>query len=401
MLIDLDTAHEEFRQEVRTFLDESFNSELRALSRRQAGVQPDPSVAIRWHKVLFEKGWITPTWPKEFGGVGWSPAQVAIFQDECALAGVPKLPGMGLRMCASVLLRFGTLEQKSFFLPAIRSGEHYWCQGYSEPGSGSDLASLQTRAVRDGDSYVLNGSKIWTTHAHAANWIFLLARTRMDCKPQHGISFLVAPMNTAGITVRPILSMSGEHELNQVFLDNVRIPIEDRIGKENDGWSVAKYLLESERGGSAFGPVFSAAFEALRDIAAAECADDGGPLLDDPAFRLKLAEAEIEATAIACMETRLDQLEPADSTLNYGSSLKKLTASNMIQRISELTLEALGTYARPDQIDCLGTAVDRHPIGPAYAATPAASYLNRRAVTIYGGAREIQKNILARTALGL
>ena len=231
-----------FRDEVRTFLDAKFSPELRELSARQAGVFAEGELARRWHRILYEQGWIAPLWPTEYGGTGWTGAQREIFQAECAKVGTPSLPAMGLSLCAPVIMKFGSEAQKAYFLPRILSNEHYWCQGYSEPQSGSDLASLQTRAMRDGADYVVNGSKIWTTHAHYANWIFLLVRTSTEGKQQQGISFLVSPMDAPGITVRPIISMSGDHEVNQVFFDNVRIPVANRMGEENQGWTVAKYL---------------------------------------------------------------------------------------------------------------------------------------------------------------
>ena len=259
-----------FRREVRDFLDDKFTPELRALTARQAGVFAEGELALRWHRILFERGWIAPAWPEEFGGPGWTGDQRAIFQEECARVGTPRLPAMGLSLCGPVIMRYGTAEQKAFFLPRMLSGEHYWCQGYSEPQSGSDLASLQTRAVRDGDDYVVDGSKLWTTHAHYANWIFLLVRTSTEGKPQAGISFLVCPMDTPGITVRPILSMSGEHEVNQVYFDGVRIPVANRMGEENQGWTVAKYLLEFERGGGSSGVGLGVAMDRLEDIARQE-----------------------------------------------------------------------------------------------------------------------------------
>ncbi|HKP78976.1 MAG TPA: acyl-CoA dehydrogenase family protein [Phenylobacterium sp.] len=391
-----------FRAEVREFLAQSFTPELRALAARQAGVFADGELARRWHRALYERGWIAPAWPVEYGGTGWTGRQRAVFQEECARAGVPRLPGMGLSLCAPVIMRYGTPEQKAYFLPRMLSGEHYWCQGYSEPQSGSDLASLQTRAVRDGDDYVVQGSKIWTTHAQYANWIFLLVRTSTGGKPQQGITFLVSPMDAPGISVRPIISMSGEHEVNQVFLDNVRIPVAHRMGEENEGWTVAKYLLEFERGGGTAGVGLTVALDRLKAIAREEAGDAGERLYDDPHFRRELAQLEIQVMALDWTERRLDaQRQTGGGIGNAAASLKKLCGSELAQRIEELTMRALGPYAAPDQNACLGSGANQMQIGPAYAAVPTARFLNGRAATIFGGSSEVQRNILARVALGL
>jgi len=390
-----------FRQDVLAFLDERYTMELRALNARQAGVFAEGELARLWHRILYERGWIAPAWPKEYGGPGWSAEQRAIFQEECARVGTPRLPAMGLSLCGPVIMRYGTEAQKTFFLPRMLSGEHYWCQGYSEPQSGSDLASLQTRAVRDGDDYVVNGSKIWTTHAHYANWIFLLVRTSVEGKPQQGISFLVSPMDVPGISVRPILSMSGEHEVNQVFFDNVRVPVANRMGPENDGWTVAKYLLEFERGGGSSGVGLEVAMAKLKAVARQESADHGGNLLEDPSFRRKVAEREIAITALDWTERRLSTGRAVgESVGNAAASMKKLGASEMGQKGEELMLEALGLYAAPDQRASLGVGANEPPVGPEYAAVPTARYLNGRASTVFGGSSEVQRNILARI-LGL
>lgn len=393
---------ESFRAEVRAFLAEKFDVDLRAQTARQAGVFAEGEVARRWHRILHEQGWIAPAWPREYGGPGWTSRQRQIFQAECARAGTPHLPGMGLSLCGPVIMRYGTPEQKAFFLPRMLSGEHYWCQGYSEPQSGSDLASLQTRAVQDGADYVVNGSKMWTTHAHYANWIFLLVRTSTEGKPQRGITFLVAPMDLPGITVRPILSMSGEHEVNQVFFDNVRIPVANRMGEENDGWSVAKYLLEFERGGGSSGAALGVSMERILEIARQETGDDGASLFEDADFRRKAASLEIELMAADWTERRLSSgAATGESVGNSAASMKKLLASERGQQIAELGVEALGAYAMPDQRMALGAGANAPPVGPEYAATPVAKYLNGRASTVFGGSSEVQRNILARVALGL
>ena len=402
MVSSLSAADLAFRDEVRAFLDEALRPELRAANKRQAGVFADGELCKRWHRVLYEKGWVAPSWPKEYGGPGWTPMQRYIFGDECARADAPVLPAMGLQMCGPVLMHYGTEEQKAFFLPRMLSGEHYWCQGYSEPQSGSDLASLQTRAVRDGDDYVVNGSKIWTTHAQYANWIFLLVRTATEGKPQAGISFLVTPLDAPGISVKPIISISGEHEVNQVFFDDVRIPVANLVGAENQGWTVAKYLLEFERGGGAAARRLRVMLREALEIARAQGGDQGGSLWSDqPSFRRRLARLEIELEALDYAERETAaKLSAGRSVGDATASSLKLTVSTLLQRITELSLEGLGVYAAADQRAALGHGANDATVGPDYALSPTAKYLNSRAATIYGGSQEIQHNILARLLLG-
>ena len=391
-----------FRDEVRAFLSEKLTPELRAANARQAGVFAEAELNRAWHAILYEKGWIAPSWPVEHGGTGWSPLQRHIFADECAKAEAPVIPAMGLQMCGPVLMKYGTDAQKAFFLPRMLSGEHYWCQGYSEPQSGSDLASLQTRAVREGDDYVVDGTKLWTTHAHFANWIFLLVRTSTEAKPQAGISFLLTPMDAPGITVRPILSISGEHEVNQVFFDGVRIPVANLVGEENQGWTVAKALLEFERGGGVMGSRLVKMVDQARRIARTEAADGESFWAASPDFRRRLLDLEIEVAGLDHTERNVAaQLSAGRDIGDATASVLKLTVSNLLQRATELTLEALGVYGAPDQRDGLGYGANAAPIGPDYALTPGAKYLNSRAATIYGGSQEVQHNILARVVLGL
>jgi alkylation response protein AidB-like acyl-CoA dehydrogenase len=393
-----------FRAEVRAFLADKFTNELRTWASRQAGVSAEVAFIRVWRRILFEKGWVAPTWPVAYGGPGWSPRQVAVFRYECACAGVPHMLGTGFDLCGPVIMRFGTPAQKDFFLPRMLSGEHYWCQGYSEPQAGSDLAALQTRAVRDGDDYVVNGSKIWTSHAHEANWIFMLVRTDTSGKRQQGITFLVSPMDAPGIVVRPIISMTGEHEVNQVFLENVRIPIANRVGPENEGWTVAKYLLEHERAGGAFAisPLF-VALETVKAIAREAPGDHGGALADDPSFRRKLTWLEIDLIAAKALEERLSRSDLVSDVISpeVAPSIKKLSVSERGQAVSALAMETLGPYAAPDQRAALGIGANEPPIGPDYALTPTAKYLIGRASTIYAGSSEVQRNIVARAALGL
>jgi alkylation response protein AidB-like acyl-CoA dehydrogenase len=387
---------EQFREEVRAFLDVALTPELRSLAARQAGVFSEGELCRRWHSILYEKGWVAPAWPVEHGGTGWSPMQRFLFADECARAGAPVLPAMGLQMCGPVLMRYGTEAQKAFFLPRMLSGEHYWCQGYSEPQSGSDLASLQLRAVRDGEDYLVNGSKIWTTHAQHANWMFLLARTSTEGKPQAGISFLLTPMNAPGITVRPITSISGEHEVNQVFFDDVRIPVANLVGEENQGWTVAKALLEFERGGGAAASALKAQLDSARTIAETE-----GWWAEEPAFRRRWCEFDIELMALDVAERQTaEALMSGRRVGDATASRLKLTVSHLLQGITELGMEALGVYGAADQRAALGMEATAPTVGPDYALTPTAKYLNSRAATIYGGSSEVQHNILAKIVLG-
>ncbi len=385
-----------FRDEVRTFLAEKFTPELRAWAALQTGVFAEPPLARRWHQILYEQGWIAPSWPREYGGTGWSLSQRYIFHQECAEAGTPILPAMGLQMCGPVLMRFGTDAQKQFFLPRILSGEHYWCQGYSEPQAGSDLASLQCRAERDGEHYIVNGAKIWTTHAHVANWIFLLVRTQKTEKRQQGISFLLVEMNTPGIQVRPIISISGEHEVNEVFFDQVRVPAENLVGEENDGWTVAKYLLEYERGGGSPSARVKAILGRVRQIAARVPAGPGTLLRDDD-FANRLARLEISQQALQATEARLLAAATGGEGIGHATaSLMKLRGSHLIQEATELALEAVGPYGWADQHEALTLDTADQALGPAAAAWPTGLYLNARASTIFGGSAEIQHEIIAK-----
>lgn len=400
--MDLDLSPEDraFRDEVRAFLAETLTQDMTAEAARSAGVWAEGPLVRRWWRVLAEKGWIAPSWPKEYGGCGWSLVQRYIWDEALAEFGAPVLPVMGINMCGPVIMRFGTPEQKSFFLPRMLSGEHYWCQGYSEPGAGSDLAALQTKAVRDGDDYVINGTKIWTTHAHFANWIFVLVRTGAFDKPQKGISFILAPMDTPGLQVRPILSLSGDHEVNYVFFDNVRVPAKYLIGEENDGWTVAKYLLEFERGG-AYAARLKGQLNRIRAIAEAEASSDGARLIDDPDFRAKFVELDIAVQAVAANERRvISALSKGSSPGAAPSSVLKTLGSETGQKLAELTMEAIAGYAAPDFTAARLGQVNWAP-GPDYAVPVVGRYLNGRASTIYGGSSEVQRNILAKVALGL
>ena len=400
MDLALSSADLAFRDEVRAFLGEALTPELRAAGRAQTSAFIEPHHSLPWQRILHAKGWVAPSWPREYGGAGFTEMQRYIFASECARAGAPGLAPMGLRMVGPCLMRYGTPEQKAHYLPRILSGEDYWCQGYSEPGAGSDLASLQLRAEADGDVYVLNGSKIWTTHAHFANLMFLLVRTKFDGKPQGGITFLLLDMTTPGLTVKPIITLAGEHEVNQVFFDNVRAPLSGRLGEENAGWTVAKYLLEVERGGgSAAG--LQVSLKRLRAMASAEPSDAGTPLLDDPAFRGKLAAEEIAVTAIEMTEHRVMSALAAGNNPGPASSMLKTQGTEAMQRIDELAIEVAGRYAAVHQPEARAAGSNTPAIGPDHSLIAMARYLNNRAGSIYGGSNEIQRDIMARLVLGL
>jgi acyl-CoA dehydrogenase len=384
---DTPTSLEEFRREVRRFLERSLTPEMRAASARQTGLYSEPSISRRWHRILYERGWITPSWPTEQGGIGWTALQKYIFDQECAYAEAPVLPAAGLLMCGPILLAFGSPEQQARFLPRLRSGEDYWCQGYSEPGAGSDLAALACRATHDGDDYVVDGTKIWTTHAQHANWIFLLVRTSTQTRPQRGITFLLMDLSSPGVTIQPIISMSGEHEVNQVFFDGVRVPVRNRVGAENGGWQIAKRLLEFERSG-VYAPRARRVLARIERLARM----DGG-LWSNRDFRRRFAELSIETDALEAAELRLvsGQQRLPDSS---APSLLKLVGTETVQRATELAVQAGGASAAY-RLDA--TAHSNFDEG----AISMARYLNSRAATIYGGSSEVQRNILARSVLGL
>ncbi|MCP5179090.1 MAG: acyl-CoA dehydrogenase family protein [Pseudomonadales bacterium] len=400
MKIAFSAEDEAFRAEVRAFLDEKLTPEMREEARKTTTVFAEKDLAMRWQAILVEKGWAVPSWPVEHGGTGWSITQKYIWNEECAKAGAPGLIPLGLRMLAPVLFKYGTDEQKAHYLPRMLSGEDYWCQGYSEPGSGSDLSSLKTSAVKDGDDYIVNGTKIWTTHAQFADHIFCLVRTDPNVRPQKGITFLLMPMNLPGIKVDPIITMAHDHEVNQVFFDDVRVPQSNRVGPENEGWTVAKYLLEFERGGGGAAAGIKIALGELKSVASKE-RDDGTALIDDPGFRARINELEIRREALEFAElVTLSRLSRGDSP-GAGSSLSKNTSVEISQQISTLKMEAIHYYAMPhaNLISLNGHTDPR--VGPDYAETATARYLNSRAASIFGGAREVQKNIIAKTVLGL
>ena len=389
-----------FQDEVRAFLDQELTSELRAAGRLTTSVFTEPEFSLPWQRKLYAKGWVAPAWPVEYGGAGWNEMKRAIFAAECARAGAPGLSPMGLRMVGPCIQGYGTPEQKAYYLPRILAGEDYWCQGYSEPGSGSDLASLQLRADSDGDDYVLNGSKIWTTHAHHANKMFCLVRTRFDGKPQQGITFLLLDMTTAGIEVKPIITLAGEHEVNQVFFTDVRVPKSGRLGEENKGWTVAKYLLEFERGGGS-APGLKVSLGRLRAMAAAEGAGGEGALIDDGDFRAKLSAAEIAIEAIEMTEHRVLADLAGGRNPGPASSMLKTQGTEALQGLDELSIEVAAHYGWVNQPEARAPGANIPAIGPVHSFTAMPRYLNNRAASIYGGSNQIQRDIMARLLLGL
>lgn len=391
-----------FRDEVRAFIAEHLPERLREGGRKTPGVFVEPDIGLEWHLILARKGWVAYHWPKEDGGTGWTPTQKFIFEKESALAGAPALSILGLRLVGPVICAFGSPEQKARFLPGIVSGDELWCQGYSEPGAGSDLASLKTSARRDGDEYVVNGSKIWTTHAHHADWIFALVRTDAGGRKQEGISFLLLPMDQPGITVSPILSMSGDHEVNQVFFSDARTSVGNRIGAEGQGWSIAKFLLENERGGSCFAPRLLQNIDEIAELAQAQPSGVNGALGGERWFRDKLARLRLEAEALEVTELRILAELAKGRAPGPQTSLTKLIGANLGQKIDELRCELLGYDALqlPLERPLYGNAAPE-PVGSAFAQVAMGRYLNNRAATIFGGSNEVQKNIIAKAVLGL
>lgn len=400
MNITFSPEHEAFRDEIRRFLDANLTDELRDAQTYCPGIFLDYEHNIRWHRILHAKGWIAPSWPKAYGGTGWDLVERYLWTTETITAGAPSLAPMGLGMCGPMLIGCGTDEQKAYYLPRILSGEDYWCQGYSEPASGSDLASLKLKADSDGDDFVLNGSKIWTTHAHVANRMFLLVRSDDSGKPQQGITFLLMDMDTAGVTVEPILFASGTHEVNQVFFDDVRVPKANIVGEENQGWSVAKYLLEFERGGGGAAAASRANLAKLRRLAA-DTPTPEGTLAHDSDFARKLDEAAIELESFQYLEFRIMAALSTGQNPGPESSIMKNIGANLGQQLTELAVETVGAYMAVHQPDARTVGSNIDPVGPKAGMTALPKYFNLRASSIAGGSNEVQKNIVAKAVLGL
>lgn len=393
-----------FREEVRRFIEDNLTDEMREAGRLQTGF-PDVEQSIAWQKVRHQRGWAAPSWPKEYGGPGWDEIQQTIFREEACKANAPTEHLQSLMMCGPCLMGHGSQAQKDYYLPKILSGEHIWCQGYSEPGAGSDLASLTTSAVveadSDGDDYIVNGQKIWTSNAHEATHMFCLVRTSTQGRPQQGITFLLIDMQTPGITVEPIISLSGVHEQNTVFLDNVRVPQVNRVGEENDGWTVAKYLLEFERGTLVISPMLRKNLGLVRLSAANETTADGQALLDDRVFRRKLAELEIDMDILEFNENRLISAAAEGHSPGLLASLVKIVSGELVQGIDKLGTEAAGLHSLVYQPEAMVPGDRADVVGPDHALTAMPRYLDNRGVTIAGGSSEVQRNILAKSVLGL
>jgi alkylation response protein AidB-like acyl-CoA dehydrogenase len=398
-----------FRNEVRDFLTAHLDDDLRTAGRLMTSVYAEHTASMRWQRILAERGWAAPAWPREYGGCGWSISQRYIFAQELAASDAPPLSPMGIDMCGPALIEFGTNAQKRFFLPRMLSGEHFWCQGYSEPNSGSDLASLQMSATDAGDSFVCNGSKIWTTHTNLANWIFCLVRTSRESKPQAGITFLLIDMTTPGIEVAPIVMLTGEHLLNQVFFNEVRVPKGNALGKVGNGWSVAKYLLEFERGGISYAPKLHRRLEAIRQFAAVARGDGHGCLLDDVPFASRVASASVQVSALEMFELQVMARVSGGQSPGPAASVMKIIGTELQQEVTRLALAAAGHdgHAYQSHLARPGGGLSYSTSGPMWlpggedALLAPLRYLNERVATIYAGSNEIQRNILAKSALGL
>ncbi|OXT01522.1 pimeloyl-CoA dehydrogenase large subunit [Notoacmeibacter marinus] len=400
MELKLSDEQRAFRDEVRTFFKENVPDDIRK-TMVESG-HPTKEQFQRWTKILAYKGWGAPHWPEEHGGTGWGPVEQYIFLEELQAYPAPAPLPFGVNMVGPVIYTFGNEEQKQTYLPRILDLTDWWCQGFSEPGAGSDLASLKTRAVKEGDHYIVNGQKTWTTLAQHADWIFCLVRTDPDAdKPQKGISFLLIDMKSEGITVRPIQTVDGGVEVNEVFFDDVKVPVENLVGEENKGWDYAKFLLGNERTNIARIGMSKHAAKRIRELAGIELAG-GKPLIEDRRFAEKLAMLEIDLKSLEITQMRVvadDAKNPNAKTPNPASSILKIKGSEIQQRCTELLMEVMGPYAAPRQHDdYLGH--NEPPIGPDYAAHAAPGYFNYRKVSIYGGSNEIQKNIIAKAVLG-
>jgi alkylation response protein AidB-like acyl-CoA dehydrogenase len=403
--MDLTFGKEElaFQQEVRGWLKENLTPEIVGEMKVGRNAYMPKERLVDWQKRLAKKGWLCTGWPKEFGGPGFSTTQKYIFEMEMAKAGAPGTSPFGPKMCAPVIMKYGSAEQKARHLPPMLNSDLIWCQGYSEPGSGSDLASLRTKAVRDGDHYVVNGQKTWTTLAQTADWIFCLVRTSNEGKNQEGISFLLIDMKTPGISVEPIITADGNRagtqEVNSVFFTDVKVPVENRVGEENKGWTYAKYLLEFERGGQAHGPRLRKAFRHLQTLAKSQL-DEGEPLSADPQWREKMAALEMELDAVEMNELMFYSSLKTGDAPGSMASIVKMRGTEVGQKITELAVEAVGWYGVPFT-ELRNYDSNVVPVGGEYVDDVAPRYFNNRKTTIYGGSSEVQRNVLAKAMLGL
>lgn len=396
MKIEYSPEQLQFRDEVRQFLAEHVSPEIQEKNKNFTPLTKEER--MEWQRTLYQKGWGAPSWPVEYGGTGWDAVQQYIFEDECARAWAPEQLPFGLKMVAPVIQKYASEEQKQRFLPGIISGQDWWCQGYSEPGAGSDLASLTTTAVREGDEYVVNGQKTWTTLAQHANWIFCLVRTDTSVRKQAGISFLLIDMNTPGITVRPIIMLDDGHEVNEVWFDNVRVPVENLVGEENKGWTYAKYLLGHERTNIARVGRSKAILASLKEVAAKQPGNQGGSLLQDMRFRDRIAKVELSLHALEMINLRVIT---SQSTPGPEASILKIKGSEIQQELTELMMLALGNYGAANIHDGEFEATAFTDGMSADLINMTRRYFNFRKTTIYGGSTEVQKSIICRAILGL
>ena len=402
--MDLNFTPEEeaFRAEVRAFLAEKLPQRLS--DKVANGKHLSKADMQEWHAILNERGWLANHWPEEYGGPGWSAVEKFIFENECALANAPRIVPFGVNMLGPVLIKYGNEAQKRYWLPRILDGSDWWCQGYSEPGAGSDLAAVKTTAVRgsdeQGEHYIVNGQKTWTTLGQHANMIFCLVRTNREAKKQEGISFLLVDMNSPGVEVRPIITLDGEHEVNEVFFTDVRVPLDNLVGEENRGWTCAKYLLTYERTNIA-GVGFSVAALARLKRVAAKQTRNGKPLLEDPSFASRLARVEIDLENMKTTNLRVIAAVAGGGVPGAESSMLKIRGTEIRQEILSLTRRAMGVYARPFTQDMLDAGYEGLSFGPDFAAAATAQYFNNRKLSIFGGSNEIQKNIISKMILGL
>ena len=398
--MDLNFTPEEeaFRAEVQAFLKDKLPA--RIANKVKAGQRLTKADQDEWHAILNERGWLANHWPEEYGGPGWGAVEKFIFDTECALAGGPRIVPFGVNMLGPVLIKFGNEAQKKYWLPRILSGEDWWCQGYSEPGAGSDLASVKTTAVRQGAHYIVNGQKTWTTQGQHANMIFCLVRTDREAKAQSGISFLLVDMNSPGVELRPIRTLDGDKEVNEVFFTDVKVPVENLVGEENKGWTYAKYLLTYERTGIA-GVGFCIAALAKLKVIAAKVMKNGKPLDQDPLFAARMAKVEIDLENMKTTNLRVIAAVAGGGVPGAESSMLKIRGTEIRQEILSLMRRAVGPYALPFIEEAQYEGYADEPVGPKEAATAAANYFNYRKLSIFGGSNEIQKNIISKMILGL
>ena len=383
-----------FRDEVRAFFEEEYDFDLaKQVLNDKSGEYK--SAIVAWQKKLHKKGWIAPAWPTEYGGSGWTITQRYIFESERGRLGIPDAVPFGLKMVGPVIYTFGNKQQKERFLPRILSSDDWWCQGYSEPGAGSDLASLQTSAELVGEDYIVNGQKVWTTFAQFADWIFCLVRTSKEIRKQQGISFLLIDMNSPGVTVKPIITIDGKHSLNEVLFDDVRVPIENLIGEQDKGWTYAKALLIHERAGIAEVADSRSSLNSLKAQAAAETSG-GAPIIEDPVFQMRLSDIETELMALEYTELRALASMADGGMPGPESSFLKIKGTEIRQAISELALQLVGYYG-----GALDSNLDPGVLGHDFASQARVNYMYGRAASIYGGSNEVQRNVIAKMVLGV